>query len=432
MDLDNNNVKFMKNGKIIFDIDNHLLSGYTYFFTYGSYQTAGTTANFGQKPFRYTPPEGFGPITGASVRPETVIARPDQYVAAKLYTGTTANDIPVTTNFQPDLVWLKSRTQSYSHFIFDSIRGGNFSLRSDDTSVSTDQTSNGNVITFNSNGFLVDKDGQAIGEAGEGDNNMISWSWKAGGNKNTFNVDDVGYASAAAAGLDGGNINPTGASVGTKQGFSILKFAGTSSAEKRLTTGLNQEVEFYILKGLGNSSDSWIVGGNSKIGFSNGDYLRLNTTAAKNSTTGTDIGIPSDKSQVFVNVRNYDGQDTIVYCWHSVPGLQKFGTYVGNGSENGRYVELGFRPAVVIIKTISGGSWVIKDSVRKPANPNDSQLYLNTNADDDDPQGALDFLSNGFKLKVISQSVNASETYIYAAWAEAPTFNLYGGQSNAR
>ena len=93
---------------------------------------------------------------------------------------------------------------------------------------------------------------------------------------------------------------------------------------------------------------------------------------------------------------------------------------------------MGFRPAVVIIKTISGGSWVIKDSVRKPANPNDSQLYLNTNADDDDPQGALDFLSNGFKLKVISQSVNASETYIYAAWAEAPTFNLYGGQSNAR
>ena len=28
---------------------------------------------------------------------------------------------------------------------------------------------------------------------------------KAGGNKNTFNVDDVGYATAAAAGLDGGD-----------------------------------------------------------------------------------------------------------------------------------------------------------------------------------------------------------------------------------
>jgi hypothetical protein len=93
---------------------------------------------------------------------------------------------------------------------------------------------------------------------------------------------------------------------------------------------------------------------------------------------------------------------------------------------------LGFRPAVIIIKTTSGGSWVIKDSARKPANPNDSQLYANTNADEDDPQGAMDFLSNGFKSRIVSQSVNAAETYVYAAWAEAPTVNLFGAQSNAR
>ena len=107
--------------------------------------------------------------------------------------------------------------------------------------------------------------------------------------------------------------------------------------------------------------------------------------------------------------------------WHDVPGLQKFGSYVGNNDANGTYVELGFRPAVVIIKTTSGGSWVIKDSARKPVNPNDSQLYVNTDADEDDPQGAMDFLSNGFKSRVASQSVNAAETYLYAAWAEAPT-----------
>ena len=47
----------------------------------------------------------------------------------------------------------------------------------------------------------------------------VTWNWRAGGSKNTFNVDDVGYATAAAAGLTGGDITPTGASVGTKQGF---------------------------------------------------------------------------------------------------------------------------------------------------------------------------------------------------------------------
>ena len=38
-----------------------------------------------------------------------------------------------------------------------------------------------------------------------------------GGNKNTFNVDDVGYATAAAAGLTSGDITPSGASVGTNR-----------------------------------------------------------------------------------------------------------------------------------------------------------------------------------------------------------------------
>ena len=58
------------------------------------------------------------------------------------------------------------------------------------------------------------------------------------GNKNTFNVDDVGYASAAAAGLDGGSLSLTGASVGTRQGFSIIKFTNDSTSPITLSHGL--------------------------------------------------------------------------------------------------------------------------------------------------------------------------------------------------
>ena len=80
----------------------------------------------------------------------------------------------------------------------------------------------------------------------------------------------------------------------------------------------------------------------------------------------------------------------------------------------------GFKPAFILIKSSSGGSWVIKDSSRSPNNPNGSQLYANTSAIDDDPYGITDFLSNGFKPRDISQSVNASgETYIFAAFAES-------------
>ena len=46
----------------------------------------------------------------------------------------------------------------------------------------------------------------------------------------------------------------------------------------------------------------------------------------------------------------------------------------------------------------------------------------------------IDFLSNGFKLRYADSAgyTNYSETYVYAAWAEAPSIDLYGGGANAR
>ena len=46
-----------------------------------------TVWNFGQKPFKFAPPEGFQPLNNANTRPETVITRPDQYVGITTYTG---------------------------------------------------------------------------------------------------------------------------------------------------------------------------------------------------------------------------------------------------------------------------------------------------------------------------------------------------------
>ena len=46
-----------------------------------------SVCNFGQKPFKFPPPDGFQPLNAANVRPETVIARPDQYVGISTYTG---------------------------------------------------------------------------------------------------------------------------------------------------------------------------------------------------------------------------------------------------------------------------------------------------------------------------------------------------------
>ena len=60
---------------------------------------------------------------------------------------------------------------------------------------------------------------------------MFHGTGEAGGNKSTFNVDNVGYStSATAPGMTLGDITPTGCSVGTRQGFSIIKYDGKGTA----------------------------------------------------------------------------------------------------------------------------------------------------------------------------------------------------------
>ena len=91
-------------------------------------------------------------------------------------------------------------------------------------------------MSFNSNGF-------SLGSSSAVNNNtktFVGWAWKAGGNKNTFNVDDVGYATFAASGTTAGTITPTGTSIGTKQGFSIIKYTGTGSVDTSLPHGLHK------------------------------------------------------------------------------------------------------------------------------------------------------------------------------------------------
>jgi hypothetical protein len=125
----------------------------------------------------------------------------------------------------------------------------------------------------------------------------------------------------------------------------------------------------------------------------------------------------------------------IFYSWHSVPSLQKFGVYEGNGDGDGPFVDLGFRPALVVCKNIDAVQpWQVYDSKRGPINVIDKGLQWNSTNDEYSGTARIDFVSNGFKVRGDSgaePNVNG-ETYIYAAWAEAPSIDLFGGGANAR
>ena len=237
------------------------------------------------------------------------------------------------------------------------------------------------------------------------------------------------------------SIAPTGCSVGTKQGFSILKYNGT--AGETCAHGLTQAPEFIIEKETGNNS-AWTV--QTTVIDGSLDYLYLNTTAE-----ASDYSIDAPTSTVFDMGRS---NECVAYLWHSVPGLQKFGTFIGTGSgASGPFVELGFRPAIIWIKDVSAAGtyptykgWVIYDSKRPGYNVgNGSVLYANRNygegkrgqGDPDNYNENFVITSNGFSVQYGGSSWNvetneSGRTYLYCAWAEAPSINLYGSQANAR
>ena len=408
---------------------------------------AAGTANFGQKPFKFPPPDGFQPLNAANTRPETVISRPDQYVGVTTYTGSSGNVVVDDLNFKPDVVWIKQRNASGStddHVLVDSVRGRSKSLYPSETYSENTSDADKDLISFDINGFTLGPTQQSAVNRGSS-GNYVAWTWKAGGNKNTFNVDDVGYASAAAAGLDGGTITPTGASVGTKQGFSIIQYQGNGSTDQTISHGLTQAPDFSIFKNMDGASN-WTVFHRS-VTTTTQKVFYLNTTGAIADYSGGDStwwGTLPGASVFTIGATgtaiNNGTNDIISYHWHDVSGLQKFGSYTGNGTaDNGPFVELGFRPAVILIKRTTSGTggfnWTINDSERNKYNPSGTAVFPNlSNQESTNDEYEIDFLSNGFKPRCTTpDSINVSgQTYIYAAWAEAPTVDLFGGGANAR
>ena len=129
------------------------------------------------------------------------------------------------------------------------------------------------------------------------------------------------------------------------------------------------------------------------------------------------------------------GHDIIAYCWYAVPGYSDFGSYIGNGSTDGSFIETGFRPSFVLIKIINGinENWSISDNKRAPVNPSDAILRPDETSQETSGAGTMDFLSNGFKLRTSDTKTNRDgSTYVYMAFAERPFNSIFGTQCNPR
>ena len=119
-----------------------------------------------------------------------------------------------------------------------------------------------------------------------------------------------------------------------------------------------------------------------------------------------------------------DTNTYVAYCFAAIAGYSAFGSYTGNGSADGPFVYLGFRPRFVLIKRSDvAENWVIVDTARNPYNAVTDWLFANT-SDSTYTFSSPDILSNGFKLRNVGTgSNNSGSTYIYAAFAENPFKN---------
>ena len=326
------------------------------------------------------------------------------------YNGTATNVNYLGMAFQPDLVWVKNRFDINNLALFDSIRGREM-LTTSTTNQGFTPPSGYDFTSFDSNGFTVAGSPYYI-NINDLNDSMVAWCWKAGGNSNTYNVDDTGYSTASDAGLSSANgTTLNGASVNTQAGFSIINYETNVNGDNRPAHGLTQEPELIILKPYDTSSLGWYVM-TKKIDGSL-DFLFLNTSDAKIDTANSEFINSTHFRTSFGTVWG----SVIAYCFHSVDGYQKVGSYTGTGS-NGNTITTGFRPRFVMIKstTASPTSWVMVDALRDNA---DEWLYANeSSATYDDANTYTELNTNGFTVNNTASYVNASgHTYIYLAIA---------------
>ena len=345
--------------------------------------------------FYYAPPTGFLALCTSNLPDVDVI--PSENFNSVIYTGTGAdNRVLSGVGFTPDLGIFKRRNGSGPPQFFDTLRGASQQLRSD--SSAAESTQSNKQKTFTSDGYTLGTDAQINGSGGT----YVAWNWKLGGSA-------VSNSNGSATSQVLANVDA---------GISIATFTLPTTATT-IGHGLSKPPELIFQKGRVSGSAWWTFAkplGNTKA-------LRLDGSGA--AATSTNFWNNTDPTSTVVTIgANSGGNNSwMMYCFHSVDGYSKIGSYKGTTVNAGSFVHTGFKVAFVLIKTMfDGDPWVMMDAARDPFNVATKRLRSDSSAaETTDAQLTCDFLSNGFKPYGNSYHINGNgQTYLYMAFAENP------------
>ena len=334
----------------------------------------------------------------------TAIDDPSAYFKVQIYTGNGSDNHAITfddtdTDMQPDMVWIKNRDATDTHLIFDSVRGATKYVTPSEHPNPTEVTDTDTLDSFTSDGFQVDDDVKVNTNTEK----YVAWCWK----------------ESATAGLD------------------IVEWSGNST-NRTISHSLSAVPHFMFVIAKGDDNRT-ITYHKNNTSAPETDYLMM-AYANATSDSADYWNDTAPTSSVFTvgtaNEVNDTGNTYVGYFFTSIQGYSSFGSYTGNGNDDGPFCYCGFRPKYIMLKNTGiSKSWYIVDNKRNLYNGFTS-LFLVADKEDIEYAGAhldIDFLSNGFKLRNDDNAENASgNNYIYMAFAEAPLVNSNGVPCNAK
>ena len=324
----------------------------------------------------------------------TTIDNPELYFQTVLYTGDGNNSrtitLPGSEDMQQDMIWIKERSSTSSHYLTSIGMGIGTRLEPDGTSAEATE----GLSAVTSDGFTI---GTSTNQVNQNTITHVAYCWKESADS----------------------------------GFDIISYAGNGSAARELSHSLSATPHFIIVKNRDDSVD-WFV---YHQGMSDDNNNKLNTTDAQFG--GAYIYDPT--SSIFKlrdhNVVNDSGDDYIAYAFTEKQGFSKAGSFKGLSSTDGPFIYTGFTPSMILYKNADyAENWHIQSWKQESLNPNNNQLTPNENyAESSDSNTNVDFLSNGFKMRSSHRTSNyTGDTFIYIAFADAPFVNSNGVPCNAR
>jgi hypothetical protein len=331
--------------------------------------------------------------------PAPAIPDPSAYFQAQAYTGdgvsidSSGRDIFFDGNsaLEPDLVWIKSTSSDLEHGVYDSIRGATQELNSD--SRNAQSTVPESLVSFASDGFNVGND-TTVNDSAE---DYIAWAWR----------------QSPESGLD-------------------IIHQISDNVDATLDHSLGIRPDMILQKRLDQSDSDWVVwhsAYHATTGNTGRMYLNVNEASSTGSSAITEVGEDTFTTN---SHESYYGGSAVYYLFAGIDGFSRFGSYEGNGSDDGPFIWTGFLPKYVLVKRANDAKdWFVFDGERNPYNGDSAGITDNVlGLNDTYSEGYyvyyyVDLMANGFKVRHSYDGMNTSgDTYIYAAFAEHP----FGGE----